>query len=234
MTEFHSSCIKVSDTHICPFCYSPKIVKNGHTKIHKQQYFCKNCLKRFLNYYTYNACYSNFNENIIAYTKEGMGVRSIARILKISTTTFLRRYLQIVDSIKAPAISYNQEYEVDEMRFYIRKKTNPMWLVCALEKSKRQIISFYVGRRNNTTLNAVVKTLLFSNATTIHTDKLLNYKSLIPNPIHSTKIFGTNHIERFHLNIRTHIKRLSRRTICFSRSITILVAILKIYFWAGF
>ena len=163
-----------------------------------------------------------------------MGVRSNARFLQISTTTLLRRYLQIANTVKSPAIRYNQEYEVDEIRFYIRKKTNPMWLVCVLEKSKRQKVSFYVGRRNNTILNAVVKTLLFSNAKTIHTDKLLNCKLLIPNSVHSTRRFGTNHIERFHLNIRTHIKRLSRRTICFSKSIPILMAVLKIYFWSEF
>ncbi|MFY1046718.1 IS1 family transposase [Chryseobacterium sp. GP-SGM7] len=34
------------------------------------------------------------------------------------------------------------------------------------------------------------------------------------------------------LNIRTHLKRLNRRTICFSKSNLILIAILKIYFWS--
>ena len=41
---------------------------------------------------------------------------------------------------------------------------------------------------------------------------------------------GTNHIERHNLTIRTHIKRLTRRTICFSRKAIMLYAVLKIYF----
>ena len=43
MLENLSSCSKVSDTKICPNCYSSEIIKNGTTKTKKQQYFCKNC-----------------------------------------------------------------------------------------------------------------------------------------------------------------------------------------------
>nr|WP_300354724.1 IS1 family transposase [Chryseobacterium sp.] len=65
----------------------------------------------------------------------------------------------------------------------------------------------------------------------MHTDKLRHYQYLIPKDIHHTKKFGTNCIERKNLNIRTHLKRLNRRTICFSKSILILTSILKLYFW---
>ncbi|WP_394801047.1 IS1 family transposase [Niabella ginsengisoli] len=47
----------------------------------------------------------------------------------------------------------------------------------------------------------------------------------------SKKKFGTNHIERYNLSLRTHLKRLARRSICFTKSLKILQAILKIYFW---
>ncbi|XAV88462.1 MAG: IS1 family transposase [Candidatus Symbiodolus clandestinus] len=42
------------------------------------------------------------------------------------------------------------------------------------------------------------------------------------------KIF-TQRIERHNLTLRTHIKRLSRRTICFSKSITIREKIIGAY-----
>ncbi|WP_291287929.1 IS1 family transposase, partial [Flavobacterium sp.] len=48
---------------------------------------------------------------------------------------------------------------------------------------------------------------------------------------HSVKRFGTNHIERKNLTLRTHLKRLNRRTICYSKSLVVLIVILKIYFW---
>ena len=65
----------------------------------------------------------------------------------------------------------------------------------------------------------------------IFTDRLKNYRYLIDEKVHSVKRFGTNHIERKNLTLRTHLKRLNRRTICYSKSLVVLIAILKIYFW---
>ncbi|WP_255539589.1 IS1 family transposase [Flavobacterium sp. CLA17] len=38
-------------------------------------------------------------------------------------------------------------------------------------------------------------------------------------------------MERKNLTLRTHLKRLNRRTICFSKSLVVFTAVLKIYFW---
>lgn len=231
MIEDHSSCIRVSDTKICSSCYSKHIIKNGTTRTGKQQYFCKNCNKRFIGYYSYNAYRKTINSNIIQLTKEGVGIRSTARILKISTTTLLKRIISIASKIFQSENYIQQHYELDEMRIFIRKKTNPQWLVYAINKKTKTIAGFYIGKRTNRTLNAVIKTLIHSKPEKICTDKLRNYQYLIPKEIHDTKRFGTNSIERKNLSIRTHLKRLNRKTICFSRSISILSCILKIYFW---
>ncbi|MBA3692020.1 MAG: hypothetical protein H0W77_00945 [Acidobacteria bacterium] len=42
---------------------------------------------------------------------------------------------------------------------------------------------------------------------------------------------GTVNIERNNLNFRTHLKRLERRRICFSKSEEIHDAVIKIYVW---
>lgn len=128
-------------------------------------------------------------------------------------------------------ISYHQSYEVDEMRLFIRKKSNPVWLVYAIDKSTNQVAGFYIGRRNNVTLNSVIKTFMNAKAKRIFTDKLKNYKYLIPKEIHEIKRYGTNRIERKNLNLRTHLKRFNRKNHLFSRNMLILNSILKIYFW---
>ncbi len=79
----------------------------------------------------------------------------------------------------------------------------------------------------------IVNTLLLSKVKQIKTDKLNIYQTLIPKSIHQSGAYAINHIERKNLNLRTHIKRLSRRTICYSKSIVMLEACLKIYFWGG-
>ncbi|WP_295232024.1 IS1 family transposase [uncultured Chryseobacterium sp.] len=106
-----------------------------------------------------------------------------------------------------------------------------MWLTYAFQKTTKQIVSFHVGKRTNKTLSHVIKTLIHSRAKKIYTDQLRNYQFLIPKAIHSTRRFGTNSIERSNLTIRTHLKRFNRRNICFTKSILILNAVLKIYFW---
>lgn len=114
----------------------------------------------------------------------------------------------------------------------LNAKTNFIWLVYALEKESKKVVSFNVGKRTNKTLSRVVDTLKLSNAKKIFTDGLKNYKYLIESNVHAVKRHATNHIERNNLTIRTHLKRSNRRTICFSRSYVMLDAILRIYFWA--
>lgn len=227
-----TKCSRVSDTKICPHCNSNQIIKNGKTKTGKQQFLCKSCEKRFIDFYTYSAYQPNLNQQIILLTKEGLGVRSTARVLKISTTTLLKRIISIAQNIKPPMISLRKEYEVDELCTYIGNKEKRIWIVCALEKISKNIIAFNIGRRTNQTLKSVIDTLHLSRAKKIYTDKLKSYKYLIDQQVHITNRFGTNSIERKFLTLRTHLKSLNRRTICFSKSIIILNSILKIYFWS--
>nr|WP_084017887.1 IS1 family transposase [Moheibacter sediminis] len=59
------------------------------------------------------------------------------------------------------------------------------------------------------------------------------YKYLIDKSIDQTTRFGTNSVERKNLDLRIHLKRLNCRAICFSKSVVVLSAVLKIYFWSG-
>ena len=218
------SCIKCVDD-------ISKKVKNGKTKSGKQRYICKKCKGTQVESYTYLAYNSNINQQIITLTKEGLGIRSTARVLQISTTTLLKRIVAIAQNIPHPVISKGKTYEVDEIRTFIKRKNKLIWIVYALERETKNIAGFCVGARTNKTLNTVVKTLGFSEAKHIFTDGLKNYGYLISKAIHKVKRYGTNHIERNNLNLRIHLKRLNRRTICFSRNLVVLTAVLRIYFW---
>ncbi|MBO9584362.1 MAG: IS1 family transposase [Flavobacterium sp.] len=208
-----------------------KMIKCGKTKSGSQRYICRACGKTRVENYGYRAYRTDTNQKIIQLTKEGLGIRSTARILKISATTLLKRIVSIARNIAKPIISRGKIYEVDELCTYIRHKKNYIWLVYALKKNSKTVVSFNVGKRTNKTLKRVLETLKLSDAKKIFTDRLKNYKYLISEKMHSVKRFGTNHIERKNLTLRTHLKRLNRRTICFSKSLVILTAILKIYFW---
>lgn len=232
MEEKTTSCIKrVGGAKICNYC-SNILIKHGKSSANKTRYRCKSCKKTQVENYSYKAYSPNLNQNIVSLTKEGLGIRSTARVLKISTTTLLKRILQIAQTIKQPQITYNQIYQVDELRSYIGNKKRAVWVIYAIDSVTKLPVSIKVGRRNKKNLKKVVDTLLLGNAKKIFTDKLPIYKYLIDAETHSTKFRGINHIERKHLSLRTHLKRLNRRTICFSKSLLVLLAIIKIYFWS--
>jgi insertion element IS1 protein InsB len=213
----------------CGYCKG-KCVKNGRIS-GKQRYLCRCCKRSFVLCYTYPACMNHINDRITQYVKEGCGVRSISRLLKIATSTVLRRIKRLAKSIRKPIMAFGKEYELDELCTYVKRKTAKRWIAYAIRKDTKAVVDFTIGSRTSKTLKRVTDTLVLSEAKKVYTDKLSTYAGLLPKEIHSTRYHGTNQIERMNLNLRTHLKRLSRRTICFSRSRAMLAACLRIYFW---
>ncbi|HTD40145.1 MAG TPA: IS1 family transposase [Mucilaginibacter sp.] len=181
--------------------------------------------------YTNNACYSSRNASIISLLKEGCGIRSISRLLTVSAVTVLRRIKTIADSINKPIISTGRIYEVDELRTYIQNKNKECWVIYALDKQGGQVVDLKVGSRTKSNLKRITDTLLMADCKQVYTDGLVLYRYLIPESIHKIKCYGINKIERKNLSLRTHLKRLNRKTICYSKSLSMLEACLKIYFW---
>lgn len=233
MGSIIATCIKSVDGKFFK-CYKCDLrcVRNGSTKLGKQRFRCKRCGKSYLKEYTNKAFHCQLNEWICTLLKEGCGIRSISRLLQIAVATVIKRIKSIAGMIQKPPVVLGKRFQLDEIRTFIKRKDNLIWIAYAIEKDTRKVVDFSVGKRTNKTLKSVVKTLVLSQAKTISTDRLNNYKYLIPRKIHRTKVYGINHIERMNLNIRTHLKRLNRRTICYSRSIVMLSACLKIYFWS--
>lgn len=128
MNQSSPSCIRFGVSYFCPVCKSENLIKSGKTANGKQRYCCKECCKRLIIHYTYNACQPNTNQQIVLFTKEGLGIRSTARVLRISITTLLKRIITIAESVQQPPIAMGKSYEVDEMRTYIGKKSLLRWI----------------------------------------------------------------------------------------------------------
>ena len=182
--------------------------------------------------YVYQACFGNVNGHIKSLVCEGVAIRGIARVLKIAPGTVLSRIRAIAESIVRPKFQEDCPIlEMDELWTYIGRKANDYWLAYALDHSTGQVVDFVVGKRNKGTPKQLIDCLLDLTPKIIRTDKLTLYQRLIPKGIHRCSAYCINRIERKNLSIRTHLKGLSRRTICFSRSITMLESCLRIYFW---
>jgi insertion element IS1 protein InsB len=215
----------------CKFC-KQTCCKAGRQANGRQRYYCKGCKKYQQCAYKYSAYQAGTMTMISKLVRESVSIRGIGRILRISLTTVVKKIKAISDSIRKPAIPIGRQvFELDEVRTYIKRKENQYWIAYALCSETKQVVDFVVGKRSKRTLRMIVNTLLLSNVEIIKTDKLNIYQSLIPARRHVCAAYNINHIERNNLNLRTHLKRLSRRTICFSRSLVMLEACLRIYFW---
>ena len=217
----------------CTKCNSPNTIRKG-LRNNKQRFYCKDCQRSFQSDYTYQSYKTEINTLIVSLLKEGCGIRGISRVLKISKNTVLSRMLKISSQIKIPYFNrFGCKFEVDEMWTYIGRNTpkNYIWICYALERETKAIIDFCVGSRSIKNIKPILDKVLLLNPKRIYTDKLPLYPNLIPSETHKRFQYCTNRIERMNLNLRTHIKRLSRKTICFSRNKIYLEAHLRIYFW---
>ena len=215
----------------CKFC-KQICQKAGKQKNGTQKLYCTVCKKYQQSSYRYSAYNQDISEMISMLLCESVCIRGIARVLKIAVNTVLTAIRKIAASVQKPPIILNQqEFEVDELRTYIGRKENEYWIAYALNKTTGKVVDFIIGKCSKRTLRILINTLLLSGVKRIFTDNLSIYKSLVPKKIHTAGAYCINHIERKNLDIRTHLKRLSRRTICFSRSYTMLDSCMKIYFW---
>ncbi len=222
----------------CPRC-NGRAVKNGKQN-NRQRLRCKSCGKRFQLHYTYKAYESSTNNLIRMLLKEGCGIRSISRILGIATTTVLSRMLALSRQINAHCSAKFQtlqnigaKYEVDELFVRISNGHYQNWLAYCIEQKTGRVIDFVVSHaRSKEQIEPMINKLLLLKPAMIYTDKLNIYPSIIPGPIHRVFKYCTNRIERKNLTLRTHVKRLSRKTICFTKNQKYLEAHLRIYFWS--
>ena len=119
--------------------------------------------------------------------------------------------------VKPKVNEVSQDYEIDEMVTYIGKKSpsNYTYIIYAINKSTGQIIDYFIGRRTKENIKKVVDKVMQLSPHKIFTNGLNIYPSLISPNIHFTRKHCINRIERFNLTLRTHLKRLIRRTICY-------------------
>jgi insertion element IS1 protein InsB len=217
----------------CIHCES-LCVKKGFQKNGKQKYRCSGCKKYQQLRYTYKACQALVNDELVKMVKRSCGIRDIAFIKQISTTTVMNRIKIIADKIKAPLFFTSLgDYEMDEMHTCIwadNRKTET-YIAYAIHKQSRSVVNFTVGGRDSETLGQTINKILLNNPKSIRTDKWVSYPCIIPENIHICSRRKINQIERFNYTLRTHLKRVGYNRLCQSKTVEMLIACLKIYFW---
>ncbi len=112
-----------------------------------------------------------------------------------------------VKNLNSLEINFHYTAEADEFWSYVGSKDSQRWTWYAMDKSSGIILASVNGRRTDKSFEKLLDLL---KDTLIGKDQ-------------------TWKIERKNLNVRTHIKRLNRKTICFSKNEQIYDNVIGMY-----
>lgn len=119
--------------------------------------------------------------------------------------------------------------EADEFWSYVGNKSNQRWTWYALDRSSGRILAYQIGKRTDEMCERLIEKLSLFPIRWYYTDNWQSYSKSIPTFQHRIGKDNTWKIERTNLNFRTHLKRLHRKTICFSKSETIHDNVIGMY-----
>ena len=222
---------------LCPLCGHDNVVKRGKTENGKQRYLCQNqecSAKTFILDHDYRGQLPEVKKKIIDMAMNGSGIRDTARVLEISPSTVISELKKIEPSLEqinhsvlarlAPEnitviIQKVEDAEVDEMWSYVHSKKNQRWLWNAIDHNTGKVLAYVFGDRKDAVFLKLKDLLEPFGITRFYTDDWGAYKRHIPAEQHVVGKRNTQKIERKYLTLRTRIKRLARKTICFSKLI---------------
>jgi insertion element IS1 protein InsB len=119
--------------------------------------------------------------------------------------------------------------EVDEMWSYVGRKQEPRWLWHAIDHLTGKVLAYVFGRRKDEVFLQLKALLEPFGITRYYTDYYGTYTRHLDAAEHQAGKRYTQKIERKPLRLRTRIKRRTRKTICFSKSVEMHDAVIGLF-----
>ena len=119
--------------------------------------------------------------------------------------------------------------ELDEMWSFVGAKKTERWLWHALDHRTGRVLVYVVGTRKDAVFLKLRALLAPFGITRYYTDKAGVYQRHLPPEQHTVGKLTLQKIELKHLTLRTRLKRLARKTLCFSRSCLMLDLLIGLY-----
>ena len=121
------------------------------------------------------------------------------------------------------------ESEIDEMWSFVRCKKKPRWLWHAIDHVSGKTLAYVFGPRKDSSFLKLKRLLKPFGIKKYYTDYWGAYTRHIDPKKHFPGKQKTQKIERKHLNLRTRLKRLARKTICFSKSVEMYDTVIGLF-----
>ena len=109
--------------------------------------------------------------------------------------------------------------ELDEMWSFVQSKKQQRWLWHAIDHATGKVLAYVLAPHEDAAFLELKTLLKPFGITRFFTDGWGAYQRHLDQQVHIIGKSNTQKIERKHLTLRTRIKRLARKTICFSKSI---------------
>ncbi len=106
---------------------------------------------------------------------------------------------------------------MDEQWSYVGNKSNQRWLWFAIDHASNTLLAYVFGKRQDEVFLSLKTLLEPYRIVRYYTDNWGAYQRHLQPDTHEIGKRNTQKIERKNLNFRTWIKRLQRKTICFSK-----------------
>ena len=101
---------------------------------------------------------------------------------------------------------------------FVSAKATARWLWHAIDHHTGRVLAYVIGTRKDAVFLKLRALLTPFGVTRYYTDKAGVYQRFLPHTQHTVGELTMQKIERKHLTLRTRLKRLARKTLCFSRS----------------
>lgn len=108
--------------------------------------------------------------------------------------------------------------EMDEMWSFVGSKQHQRWLWHAIDHRTGKVLAYVLATHEDAALKQLQQLLAPFSIQRFYTDSWGAYLRLLDEQQHTVGKANTQRIERKHLTLRTRIKRLARKTICFSKT----------------
>jgi insertion element IS1 protein InsB len=108
--------------------------------------------------------------------------------------------------------------ELDEHWSFVQRNTQQRWRWHALERHTKTVVASVLGPHTDAVFKEVLTLLRPFRMTHDDPDGWASDAKYLPVEKHTISKRETQRIERTHLDFRTRMKRLARKTICFSTS----------------
>ncbi|WP_411727774.1 IS1 family transposase [Methyloglobulus sp.] len=200
----------------CPKCGKQASCKDGQVN-GRQRYLCKDCHPRYTVAQRSGTGDKAVKRQALELYLEGLGFRSIGRVLGFSNVTILnwvRAFGEQLAAIKSDRPV--QVVELDEMHSYVGSKKY-CWIWIAVDRHGKRFLDCVLGPRGTATGEKLWQSIADVAVGRVMTDHWQPYEAFVPKGRHTQSKAETFTVEGHNSLFRHFLARLRRKSKCYSK-----------------